>query len=109
MWRMLAATPGGRKRALALNLTVESDLHVSLYSLGVGRYRVEWRDRRRFVVRVEVWEVRDDGVVARVAPMQRRRAKTVPPPQHVAPGTRPWDVSRAPIVVELRPERGSRR
>lgn len=103
-WRMGESTANGARRTLAYNATVGSDFAAVLRSLGVGRYRVEWRDRRRFVVRVETWAVYPDGACARVPALPRRRPRTVPPPQHVALGTPPYAVRGAPRASGSRGE-----
>jgi hypothetical protein len=102
-WRLCERTPNGMRRELVYNATAGSDLPTVLWSLGVGRFRVEWRDRRRLVVRVEAWAVYPDGVCERVPPMVRRRLRSVPPPQHVARGTPQEAVRFAPVVDHPRP------
>jgi hypothetical protein len=44
-WRLCERTPNGMRRELVYNATADSDLPTVLWSLGVGRFRVEWRDR----------------------------------------------------------------
>lgn len=102
-WRLCERTPTGMRRELAYNATVDSDVPTVLWSLGEGRFRVEWRDRRRFVVRVEAWVVYPDGACGRVPPMARRRRRKVPRPQHVARGTPLDEVRSAPVVRDPRP------
>ncbi len=68
----------GRTREFVGNFTLATDLPRVLLTAGRGRYRVEWRDDRRWIVRVEVMVVRSDGRVVRGEPLLGPR-KVGPP------------------------------
>lgn len=81
MYRYREITAKGLKRDFVINVVPASNMRKVLWSAGVGRYRVEARDRRRQVRRVYLYEVRPDGQVVRAKPLQRRRK--LPPPQYI--------------------------
>lgn len=74
--------PTGRSRTLIDNLTPASDLGAALRQHGAGRYRLEWRDRKRWIMGVRLMIVGADGSVCWAQPKGRPRriprARTVP-------------------------------
>lgn len=81
VYRYGEITRRGLKRQLLGNYTAQSDLRTALQSHGVGRYRVEYRDRRRQVVEVLVFTVLRDLSVKRARPLKKPRK--LPPPMHL--------------------------
>lgn len=73
--------PTGRSRTLVDNITPASDLGAVLRQHGVGRYRLEWRDRKRAIMRVRLAIVRADGSTDWALP--KGRPRRVPPPRTV--------------------------
>lgn len=82
VYRYRTATKKGLQRDLVTNVLPGSNLTTVLWSAGIGRYRVEARDRRRQVRKVYVFEVQHDGRIVRARPL--KRPPKVPPPQYVA-------------------------
>jgi hypothetical protein len=74
------------KRQLVGNY-VDGDIRVVLCQLPRGVYRVEWRDRKRWVARVEAWGVDGEGRTRRLPPRSRApRPRRVPPPVSLRAG-----------------------
>ncbi len=82
VYRYRLATTKGLQRDLVINVLPGSNMTTVLWNAGIGRYRVEARDRRRQVRKVYVFEVRPDGRIVRARPL--KRPPKVPPPQFVA-------------------------
>ncbi len=80
LYRYLTRTRRGQPRELVDNFTVRSDLERVVRDIGPGRYRLEWRDNNRWIVRVRVWVVRENGEVV-VGKPRRPRRKVGPPIQ----------------------------
>lgn len=75
-----SATNRGGRRELVFNAKPEGGAEHSLYRLfGAGRYRLEWRDERRWLVRVKVVDVAKNGL--RDGPKPKAVKRTVPPPK----------------------------
>lgn len=66
---------GTRCRTRVAHLTVDSNLRTVLVANGPGRYRVEWRDRRRWITQVHGIWVWQDGRVQRVQGRKPRPRK----------------------------------
>lgn len=74
------------KRQLVGNY-VDGDIRIVLCQLPKGIYRVEWRDRKRWVARVEAWGVDGEGRTRRFPPRSRApRPRRVPPPVSLRAG-----------------------
>lgn len=82
VYRYRTATKKGLQRDLVTNVLPGSNLSRVLWNAGIGRYRIEARDRRRQVRKVFVFEVHADGRIVRARPL--KRPLKVPPPQYVA-------------------------
>jgi hypothetical protein len=57
---------GSRRRTLVDHITATSDYKQVLRSKGPGRYRVEWRDARRWIVAAQGYWVYPNGRVEQV-------------------------------------------
>lgn len=82
VFRYREVTAKGLKRDFVINVVPQSNIERVLWTSGIGRYRVEARDRARQVRRVVLFEVLPDGRVMRANPMQKQRK--LPAPQFVA-------------------------
>lgn len=96
IYRYLRRTRLGQPRELVDNFTPQSDLERVVRDCGPGRYRLEWRDDKRWVTKVRVWVVLRNGEIVDGRPLRRRRK--VGSPVHVPP----------PRRLESRPRRGGR-
>ena len=83
VYRYVQIDKKGLKRDLIGNYTAESDLNTVLHGVGPGRYRLEWRDAKRLVLKVGVYEVDHTGRFWRSKPLRKKRK--VGRPQHVPP------------------------
>lgn len=81
VYRYREVTKTGLKRDFVINVVPGSDMNKVLWNAGVGRYRVEARDRKRQVRKVALFEVLTDGRVVRARPFPKKRK--LPPPQYV--------------------------
>lgn len=100
---MTERTASGWKREAVFVATADSDLVATLRGHPPGRYRIEWRDRRRQVARVETWVVDAVGTVGRVRALKRARSRKLPLPRYVAPHSHPAAVHSAPVDPSPRP------
>lgn len=62
---------GSRRRTLVAHLTLDSNLRNAIMPHGVGRYRVEWRDARRWITRANGIWVWPDGRLQQVSGRKR--------------------------------------
>jgi hypothetical protein len=82
VYRCLKPTETGMARELVGAFVIKSSLNTVLYHAGPGRYRVEYRDEKRAILKVSLWVVYSDGQVKRGVPLKKKRkvgpAKFVP-------------------------------
>lgn len=80
VWRLYEKVGRTWRRELLRNVEVTQDFSQVFRGLPVGRYRVEWRDHRRWVCRVEAWRITERGL-RRLAPTaERHPRRKVPQP-----------------------------
>ena len=80
VWRLYEKVGRTWRRKLLRNTEVTQDFPLVFRGLPVGRYRVEWRDQRRWVCRVEAWRITERGLRRLPPAAERRPRRKVPPP-----------------------------
>ena len=95
----LEAKNRGSRRDLLFNATASSGVENALHRLfGAGRFRLEWRDAKRWIVRVKVVEIDTKGRV-----VERKRApakRVVGPPAAALPRSH---VGKPPLIARSDP------
>lgn len=82
IWWMSKKVGRTWRRELLRNIEVPPNFAAAFEGFPAGRYRLEWRDARRWICHVESWQFDARGL-RRLPPASARRRRKVPPPQRL--------------------------
>lgn len=80
IWLLTVKVGRAWRRELLRNIEMTREFPAAFYDLPAGRYRLEWRDKRRWICHVESWQWDVQGLRRLPSSSVRRRRRKVPPP-----------------------------